>query len=85
MGSCRKGEYTTNEVVTHGALLCWGGFGQPVCRHLAICAGENGISGFRVKDAKRNNAPRSRRKESIKGNPKREVHGDGHALKSLGL
>jgi hypothetical protein len=43
MGTCRgEGHYTTTEVVLHGALVCFGGFGQPKCRYLKDCLEENG-------------------------------------------
>lgn len=42
-GKCRKGQYTTNAVVGHGALICHGGLGQPKCEHLEVCCQENGI------------------------------------------
>lgn len=42
MGRCRQGLYTSNEVVTHSNLMCFGGFGQPTCPHLRDCRNENG-------------------------------------------
>jgi len=45
MGKCKAGFYTNNDVVTHGPLVCFGGFGQPECKHLNECLNE---CGFRV-------------------------------------
>ena len=44
MGKCRMKEYRTNEVVTHGPLICYGGFGQPRCAFLKVCMKENGLT-----------------------------------------
>jgi hypothetical protein len=33
---CLSGQYTTN-VALHSGLVCWGGFGQPPCKHLLKC------------------------------------------------
>ncbi len=40
---CRAGKFTTNAVVTHGALICHGGFGQPACKYIDYCKKENGV------------------------------------------
>jgi len=40
---CKTGEYKTNEVVTHGPLICFGGFGQPRCKFLYVCTKENNM------------------------------------------
>lgn len=40
---CKTGEYKTNEVVTHGPLICFGGFEQPRCRFLYVCTKENNM------------------------------------------
>ncbi len=42
MGKCKEGWYTTNEVVTHSPLVCFGGFEQPTCEHLPKCLKDNG-------------------------------------------
>ena len=33
---CFSKDYTQS-VVLHGGLVCWGGFGQPSCKHLLKC------------------------------------------------
>jgi len=43
MKECRKNIYKDNTVVTHGALLCLGGFGQPACFFLPRCLEENNM------------------------------------------
>ena len=43
MGKCKAGYYTDNIVVTHGALVCHGGFGQPQCKWLNECAKEHNM------------------------------------------
>jgi len=34
---CKAGQYTTNSIVTHSPLVCFGGFGQPRCGYLTEC------------------------------------------------
>jgi hypothetical protein len=50
---CAAGHYTSNMVVLHGALVCWGGFGQPKCEHCTDCLADNGFklskTGRRIK------------------------------------
>jgi len=50
---CAKGHYMSNIVVTHGALVCCGGFGQPRCEYYRSCLADNGFklskSGRRIK------------------------------------
>lgn len=48
MGECKVGFYANNIVVTHGAFVCYGGLGQPSCKHLDACAHEHGVK-LRVK------------------------------------
>ena len=48
MGECRTLEYKTNEVVTHGPLVCFGGFGQPRCKFLLDCMKENNMTRKKV-------------------------------------
>lgn len=43
MRKCRAGKYTDNIVVTHGALVCHGGFGQPPCQYVMECMKEHGM------------------------------------------
>ena len=37
MVGCKANLYKDNMVVTHGALMCWGGFGQKPCRFIKDC------------------------------------------------
>ena len=37
MKGCQANLYKDNMVVTHGALMCWGGFGDKPCRFLKDC------------------------------------------------
>lgn len=39
---CLKGTYTGNDVVLHAPLVCFGGYGQPPCKHLEKCLNDNG-------------------------------------------
>ena len=34
---CKAGQYTTNSIVTHSPLVCFGGFGQHRCKYLEEC------------------------------------------------
>jgi hypothetical protein len=43
MNECKAGVYKNNTIVTHAALMCWGGFGQPPCQYLEECAKENNL------------------------------------------
>jgi hypothetical protein len=43
MSECYKKVYTTNTVVTHIPLVCFGEFGQPPCEYLEKCCKENGM------------------------------------------
>ena len=38
---CKKELYTTNTVISHCPLMCFGGFGQPRCQYLMQCVEEN--------------------------------------------
>lgn len=40
-GTCKAGYYKANSVITHGPLVCFGGFGQPQCEYLAECLEAN--------------------------------------------
>lgn len=40
---CKAGHFKDNSVVLHGALVCYGGFGQPRCIHLDKCLEDNGF------------------------------------------
>ena len=42
MGKCYDNQYTTNETILHGALICHGGFGQPRCKYADKCLEDNG-------------------------------------------
>lgn len=43
-GECRKGEYTSNDVVhISRPLICYGGYKQPECPHLETCLNECGF------------------------------------------
>lgn len=39
---CRCGHYVTNEVVTHGPIVCFGFNDVKVCKHLEKCLSDNG-------------------------------------------
>lgn len=41
MGKCKAKIYTTNEVILHGAIVCWGFQDQPRCKHLKQCVEDN--------------------------------------------
>lgn len=41
---CKTGLYKSNIIVTHHALMCVGGFGQPPCQYLEQCAKENNMT-----------------------------------------
>ncbi len=49
MGECRAKIYKDNSVVTHFPLVCFGGFGQPRCPYLDICAPENNMKKEKIK------------------------------------
>lgn len=36
-GKCRKGTYTTNEIIFHGPIVCWGFGGEPPCEYIKEC------------------------------------------------
>jgi hypothetical protein len=45
---CKANQYKTNEVVTHGHLICFGGFRQPRCKFLKVCIEENGMTRTKI-------------------------------------
>jgi hypothetical protein len=47
--SCKAGIYTTNEVVTHGPLMCFGGYGQPQCNYIRDCIEELSKQGIKFR------------------------------------
>jgi hypothetical protein len=49
MNECNAGQYTTNIVVTHSPLVCYGGYGQPACKYLELCIMELKSQGYKVK------------------------------------
>jgi hypothetical protein len=49
MNECKAGYYKTNTVLTHGPLVCYGGFGVPECQHLADCIKEVKSQGLKVR------------------------------------
>jgi hypothetical protein len=50
---CRSGTYTEN-IVLHGGLMCFGGFGQPPCKYLIDCLEDFRGKGI-ISDRKINN------------------------------
>ena len=60
MGKCEVGTYTTNIMVTHGALVCHGGFGQPQCEFFEQCCEDNN---YKVRKRRNNNARSLRKKK----------------------
>ncbi len=42
-GKCKVGNYTTNKVVLHGAIVCSGGFGVDRCQYYQECLANCGI------------------------------------------
>ena len=53
MGKCKAGYYKTNIVVTHGPLVCFGGFGQPECSYLEECTKEHGMKKRKKRERKK--------------------------------
>lgn len=41
MNKCKANRYTTNNVILHGAIVCWGYLDQPRCRYLRECVEDN--------------------------------------------
>jgi hypothetical protein len=41
MGECKSGQFMDNMVVTHGALICYGGYGNERCKFLKDCLKDN--------------------------------------------
>ena len=38
---CKLGTYTTNQVILHGPIVCWGFGDQPPCKYLWDCIEDN--------------------------------------------
>ena len=42
MGECKAENYTNNDVVLHGPLVCFGGYNCKPCKYLEECMREYG-------------------------------------------
>lgn len=41
---CKAKKFTTNKVILHGSIVCWGFESEPHCKHLRECVEANKLS-----------------------------------------